>query len=40
MLREVRRIAGRIRALPPHARPRCEAGLSTEFGCTLEGANG
>lgn len=37
MLREVRRIADRIRALPLHARPRFEAGLSTAFGCTLEG---
>lgn len=37
MLREVRRIAERIRALPAQARPRFEAGLSTAFGCTLEG---
>ncbi|WP_439685334.1 3-hydroxy-3-methylglutaryl-CoA lyase [Cupriavidus oxalaticus] len=37
MLREVRRIAERIRALPPHRRPGFEAGLSTAFGCTLEG---
>jgi hydroxymethylglutaryl-CoA lyase len=37
MLEEVRAIAAMIRALPPARRPRLEGGLSTAFGCTIEG---
>jgi hydroxymethylglutaryl-CoA lyase len=37
MLDEVRAIAALVRALPPDARPVLEGGLSTAFGCTLEG---
>ncbi len=38
MLDEVRQIARLIRSLPPQNRPHFEGGLSTAFGCTLEGA--
>lgn len=38
MLDEVREIAALIRALPADERPHFEGGLSTAFGCTLEGA--
>ena len=38
MLDEVRRIAELIRSLPLEQRPKFEGGLSTAFGCTLEGA--
>lgn len=37
MLEEARRIAEMIRARPPAERPKFEGGLSTAFGCTLEG---
>jgi hydroxymethylglutaryl-CoA lyase len=37
MLDEVRAIAALVRALPPGERPVLEGGLSTAFGCTLEG---
>jgi hydroxymethylglutaryl-CoA lyase len=37
MLEEVRGIVALIRALPTEERPRFEGGLSTAFGCTLEG---
>jgi len=37
MLEEARAIAGMIAALPAERRPRFEGGLSTAFGCTLEG---
>lgn len=38
MLDEVKRIADLIRSLPPERRPKFEGGLSTAFGCTLEGS--
>ena len=38
MLDEVRQIAALIQTLPGGERPRLEGGLSTAFGCTLEGA--
>lgn len=38
MLAEIRAIAARVAAEPPASRPRFEVGLSTAFGCTLEGA--
>ncbi len=37
MLDEVRQISALIRSLPPEQRPHFEGGLSTAFGCTLEG---
>jgi hydroxymethylglutaryl-CoA lyase len=37
MLDEVRQIAALIRSLPAQQRPHFEGGLSTAFGCTLEG---
>ncbi len=37
MLEEARAIAGMIAALPAERRPKFEGGLSTAFGCTLEG---
>lgn len=37
MFDEVRRIAELVRSIEPTARPHFEAGLSTAFGCTLEG---
>ena len=37
MLDEVRGIVGLLRALPADERPKFEGGLSTAFGCTLEG---
>lgn len=37
MLDEVRQIAALIQTLPPDQRPHFEGGLSTAFGCTLEG---
>jgi len=37
MLDEVRAIAALVRAVPPGERPVLEGGLSTAFGCTLEG---
>ncbi|MDE2449676.1 MAG: hydroxymethylglutaryl-CoA lyase [Gammaproteobacteria bacterium] len=37
MLDEVRGIVELLRTLPPTARPRLEGGLSTVFGCTIEG---
>ena len=37
MLSEVRAVANRLRALPPDERPALEGGLSTAFGCTIEG---
>jgi len=37
VLEEVRAIAALLRDLPPAERPRFEGGLSTAFGCTLEG---
>ncbi len=37
MLEEARAIAALIAALPAERRPRFEGGLSTAFGCTLEG---
>ena len=38
MIAEACAIAALIRSLPPEARPWFEGGLSTAFGCTLEGA--
>lgn len=38
MLEEVTRIAALIKSLPEEKRPFLEGGLSTAFGCTLEGA--
>jgi hydroxymethylglutaryl-CoA lyase len=37
MLDEVRGIVALLRTLPSNARPKFEGGLSTAFGCTLEG---
>lgn len=37
MLEEVKKIAELIRSLPEDKRPKFEGGLSTAFGCTLEG---
>lgn len=37
MLDEVRAIVELLRTLPPAARPKLEGGLSTAFGCTIEG---
>lgn len=37
MLDEVRAIAALMRTLPAESRPKFEGGLSTAFGCTLEG---
>jgi hydroxymethylglutaryl-CoA lyase len=37
MLDEVRGIVGLLRGLPAERRPRFEGGLSTAFGCTIEG---
>lgn len=37
MIEEARAIAEMIRAAPPGRRPKFEGGLSTAFGCTLEG---
>jgi hydroxymethylglutaryl-CoA lyase len=37
VLEEVARIGELLRSLPPAARPKFEGGLSTAFGCTLEG---
>jgi hydroxymethylglutaryl-CoA lyase len=37
MLNEVRRIADLLGSLPAGSRPRLEGGLSTAFGCTIEG---
>jgi hydroxymethylglutaryl-CoA lyase len=37
MLEEIRAIAALLRELPEHQRPRLEGGVSTAFGCTLEG---
>lgn len=37
MLEEIRAIAALVRGLPAAARPAFEGGLSTAFGCTLEG---
>ena len=37
MFEEVARISALIRSQPPDARPHFEGGLSTAFGCTLEG---
>jgi hydroxymethylglutaryl-CoA lyase len=37
MLEEIRAIAAIIKALPPAQRPAFEGGLSTAFGCTIEG---
>ncbi len=37
VLDEVRAIAGRIKSLPEDKRPGFEGGISTAFGCTLEG---
>jgi hydroxymethylglutaryl-CoA lyase len=37
MVEEVARIAALVRSLPPQRRPHFEGGLSTAFGCTLEG---
>jgi hydroxymethylglutaryl-CoA lyase len=37
MIDEATAIAAVIRALPPERRPQFEGGLSTAFGCTLEG---
>jgi hydroxymethylglutaryl-CoA lyase len=37
MLEEVRGIVALLRTLPPDRRPHFEGGLSTAFGCTLEG---
>ena len=37
VLDEVRGIVALLRSLPPGQRPRFEGGLSTAFGCTLEG---
>jgi len=38
MLEEVRAIVAMLRDVPAESRPKFEAGLSTAFGCTLEGA--
>jgi hydroxymethylglutaryl-CoA lyase len=38
MIAEARAIAALIAEQPPHARPHFEGGLSTAFGCTIEGA--
>jgi hydroxymethylglutaryl-CoA lyase len=37
MLEEVTQIAALVRSLPQDRRPRLEGGLSTAFGCTIEG---
>jgi hydroxymethylglutaryl-CoA lyase len=37
MLEEVKQIAALVRSLPQDRRPRLEGGLSTAFGCTIEG---
>lgn len=37
MLEEVRKIAELVKSLPEDARPKFEGGISTAFGCTLEG---
>ncbi len=37
MLEEIEKIVAEIRELPKDKRPKFEAGLSTAFGCTLEG---
>lgn len=37
MLEEIRSIAALLREQPAHRRPRLEGGVSTAFGCTLEG---
>lgn len=37
MLDEVRQIVALLRTLPPATRPKLEGGLSTAFGCTIEG---
>jgi hydroxymethylglutaryl-CoA lyase len=37
MLEEVRAIVALLHSLPPGSRPKFEGGLSTAFGCTLEG---
>jgi hydroxymethylglutaryl-CoA lyase len=37
MLEEVTQIAALVRSLPQDRRPRLEGGLSTAFGCTVEG---
>jgi hydroxymethylglutaryl-CoA lyase len=37
MLDEVRAIVALLRSLPPTQRPKFEGGLSTAFGCTIEG---
>jgi hydroxymethylglutaryl-CoA lyase len=37
VLEEIRGIVALLRSLPPARRPRFEGGLSTAFGCTLEG---
>ena len=37
MLDEARAIVALLRGLPPERRPRFEGGLSTAFGCTIEG---
>lgn len=37
MLDEAARIAAMAAAIPPESRPRFEGGLSTAFGCTIEG---
>lgn len=37
MLDETRNIASLLRSLPPERRPKFEGGLSTAFGCTIEG---
>ncbi len=38
MLEEARKISELLRQQPAHSRPRLEAGISTAFGCTYEGA--
>jgi hydroxymethylglutaryl-CoA lyase len=38
MFEETRQIVALVRALAPERRPRFEAGISTAFGCTYEGA--
>jgi hydroxymethylglutaryl-CoA lyase len=38
MFEETSRIVALVRELPPERRPRFEAGISTAFGCTYEGA--
>jgi hydroxymethylglutaryl-CoA lyase len=37
VIEDARHIAGMIRDLPPEKRPHFEGGLSTAFGCTIEG---